>query len=169
MLNLHIPQCIRIVQGWAWSFSFYHRRISCFNCHMASLRDQYCFYSMISSMVLNQHSWRNINCALGKFRYCLISVSVSLYQCFKGGFCWFVYQVFTHLFTYAFIYFVTLVRRLTVTFFCFTKKKRNIQTLAEVLFLVCKEIHNSNKTLLSLILSTKAHFFFNTSHIKQNS
>ena len=113
---------------------------------------------MISSMVLNQHSWRNINCTLGKFCYCLISVSVSLYQCFKGGFCWFVYQVFTHLFTYAFIYFVTLVRRLTVTFFCFTKKKRNIQTLVEVLFLVCKKTHNSNKKLLTLILSSKSTF-----------
>ena len=120
-------------------------------------------------MVLNQRSWRSINCVLGKIRYCLISISVSLYQCFKGGFCCFVYQVSTHLFTYAFIHFVTLVRILTVTFFCFTKKKRNIETLVEVLFLVCKKTHNSNKKLLTLILSTKAHFFFNTSLIKQNS
>ena len=117
----------------------------CFNCHIASLHDQYYFYLTISSMVLNQRSWRSINCALGKIRYCLISISVSLYQCFKGGFCCFVYQVSTHLFTYAFIHFVTLVRILTVTFFCFTKKKRNIETLVEVLFLVCKKTHNSNK------------------------
>ena len=109
-------------------------------------------------MVLNQRSWRNINCELGKIRYCLISISVSLYQCFKGGFCCFVYKASTYLFTYAFIHFVPLVRRLTVTFSCFTKKERNIQTLVEVLFLVCKKTHNSNKKLLTLILSSKSTF-----------
>ena len=126
---------------------------------------------MITYMVLNQWNRRNINCALGKIRYCLIFISVP-FPCpfkeyFKGGFCWFVYQVSTHLFTYdTLIHFVAFGLRLTVTFYISIKRRKIFKHSFQVLFLVCKEIHNSNKTLLTSILSTKADFFFNTSFIK---
>ena len=93
------------------AFFFHHKRISCFNCLMISLPCTInltfiCIvgvsYLMMGCMVLSQCSWRNINCALGKIRSCLISVSVffpcPFKQCFNGGFCRFVYQISTHLF-----------------------------------------------------------------------
>lgn len=61
----------------------------------------------------------------------------------------------THLFTYdIFIQFVALVRRLTVTFLISLERKEIFKHSSEVLFLVWKKIHNSNKTLLNSVLST---------------
>ena len=130
-------------------------------------------YSMIGCIVLNQRSWRNINCALGKICYILIFISIPFpcpfKQCFKGGLCWFFYQVSTHLFTYdTFIHFEEHVHRLTVTFFISRKRKEIFKHSFEILFLVCNEIHKSNKILLTSILSIKIHFFFNTSFKKYN-
>ena len=89
-------------------------------------------------------------------------------QCFKG-FCWFVYRVSNHLFTYdTFIHFAALARRLTVTFFISLTRKEIFKHSFQVLFLVCKEIHNSNKKLITFNSLYKAHFF-NTSFRKWNS
>ena len=122
-------------------------------------------YSMIGCMVLNQCSWRNINCALGKIRHRLIFVSVSSPRPFKQLVCLRGFHP-PHNIWYIHSFCSTCMQIYCYFLFYSLKRKEIFKHSFEVLFLVYKEMHNQNKTLVNSILSTKVHFLFKTSFIK---
>ena len=91
---------------------------------------------LLKDGLLNQCSWRNINCAWSL--HLLLSRVFS--SCVSRGFCWFVYQVSTHLFTYdIFIHsFCNLYEDLLLHFWFHWKEKKYSNTCLRFCFCSAK-------------------------------